>query len=262
MTINETRIYFIGMGLSGFKTCSLETLDILEHVEEIYIERYTNFISEKIPEAVDKLRNKFFFLERKNLEEKDEEFLDSINGKTIAILIPGDPFIATLHNSFRITAIKRGYSCIVIHNTSIISAAASISGLSSYSFGRTVTCPFPENSSEVPYKIIQQNKSIDAHTLVLLDIDLVKNKFLSVLEAIKILKQLELEKGGGLFTKKSLIIGLARLGYNQAYIAYGNPDDVGSKYDWGKIGPPQALIVCSDSLTFAEEETINSLANI
>lgn len=258
MAVSETCLYFIGMGLSGFKTCSLEAIEILDNVDVIFIENYTNFISEKIPHAFKQLQTKFSYLKREDLEEEDERFLNRIQGKTIAIMIPGDPFIATLHNSFRIAAIKRGYICHVIHNTSIISAAASISGLSSYSFGRTVTCPFPENASEVPYKIIQKNKSINAHTLILLDINLLENKFLSVKEAIKILLNLEMEKSMNIFTSNSRIVGLARLGYNEAHVAHGTPHSVGDKYNWEKIGPPQAIIVCADSLYFAEEEALKA----
>jgi len=261
LAVSETCLYFIGMGLSGLKTCSLEAIEVLENVDEIFIEKYTNFISEKTPHPFKQLRSNFSYLKREDLEEKDEQFLDRIQGRTIAILIPGDPFIATLHNSFRIAAIKRGYSCHVIHNTSIISAAASISGLSSYSFGRTVTCPFPKNASEVPYNIIQKNKSIDAHTLVLLDINLLENKFLSVKEAIGILLNLEIEKKKAIFTPESRIVGLARLGYNEAHVAYGTPNEVIDKYNWEKIGPPQALIVCADSLYFAEEEALSILTS-
>ena len=260
MAVSETCLYFIGMGLSGFKTCSLEALEILKKVDEIYIENYTNFISNEIPQEFQGERHKFSYLERKDLEEKDEEFLNKIQGKSVAIMIPGDPFIATLHNSFRVAAIKRGFSCHVIHNTSIVSAAASISGLSSYSFGRTVTCPFPENASEVPYEIIRKNKSISAHTLVLLDIDLVKGNFLTIGEAIDILTELERKKSMNIFTSDSSIIGLARLGYEKIYVEYGTPSEVRIRHNWKEIGPPQAIIILADSLSFAEEEVLATLA--
>ncbi len=260
LVVSETCLYFIGMGLSGFKTCSLETVKILNKVDKIFIENYTNFMSEKLPHEFKQLKAKFSYLKREDLEENDVQFLDRIQGKTVAIMIPGDPFIATLHNSFRVAATKRGYSCYVIHNTSILSAAASISGLSSYSFGRTVTCSFPENASEVPYEIIQKNKSINAHTLVLLDIQLEKNKFLTVREAIDILTNLEKEKSKNIFTSESKIVGLARLGYDDIYIEYGTPFEVSDRSNWEEIGPPQALIVCADTLSFAEEEILEALS--
>ena len=209
------------------------------------------------PRSASDIQNGFPFAGGQHIHHKT---VLKIRGKTIAIMIPGDPFIATLHNSFRVAAIKRGYLCKVINNTSIVSAAASISGLSSYNFGRTVTCPFPENMSEAPYIIIQKNKSINAHTLVLLDINQVKNEFLTIREAIDILTRLEKEKSENAFTPESKIVGLARLGYRKAYVEYGTPAEISQRYNWEEIGPPQALIVCADSLSFAEEEVLASLS--
>jgi diphthine synthase len=246
------------MGLSGLNTCSLETLEILRKADLIFIEKYTNFIMKEIPELMKEIEHKFEVLTRKELEEGDQQLLERIRNKFSVLLIPGDPFIATTHSSLYLAAIQRGFSCKIIHNTSIISAAASVSGLSSYRFGRTVTCPFPENASEFPYEIIQRNKRIEAHTLVLLDINLLTKDFLSVTEAIDILLELEEKKQEKVFTSDSRIIGLAKIGYNTEKISFGLPKDV-KAYSWREIGPPQALIVCADYLHFAEREALQVL---
>lgn len=247
------------MGLSGFKSCSHQILDILREVKLIFVERYTNFISQEKPEIWDEIHTKIRPLERKALEEEDDLFLDEIKGMTVALLIPGDPFIATTHNSIRIAATKRGYACKTIHNSSIISAAISISGLSSYRFGRTVTCPFRSNKSEFPYRIIQRNKSIDAHTLVLLDINIVENKFLSIDEAISILSDLEKEIQENVFNENSIVLGLAKIGYNNEFVSAGLIKEVSKAGTWKQIGPPQALIVCSDNFHFTESEALSIL---
>ena len=247
------------MGLSGLKSCSLQALKILKIADIIFVETYTNFISEGKPEFWNEIKQKLEPLSRKDLEENDYLFLEKIEGKIIALLIPGDPFIATTHNSIRVAATKKGYKCKLIHNSSIISAASSISGLSSYSFGRTVTCPFRNNKSEFPYRIIQQNKSINAHTLVLLDINLVDDEFLSVDEAISILSDLEMEIHENVFKKSSIVIGLAKIGYNDEFISAGSMDKVTNSFNWRKIGPPQALIVCADTFHFAEKEALSVL---
>lgn len=254
----ESKLYFIGTGLSGFKSCSLETLALLKEADIIFIERYTNYASDEIPSLIKKFEPKFKIVTREDLEEKDQEFLADIRGKFSVILIPGDPFIATTHNSLRLTAIQKGFRCRIIHNTSIISAAASASGLSSYRFGRTVTCPFPRNASDFPYEIIRRNKAIEAHTLVLLDIDLSTGDFLTVNEAIDILMKLEDKKQEKLFTSNSLVIGLAKIGYDGEVIRVGTPEEV-KEGSWIEIGPPQALCVCADSLHFAEEEALQVL---
>jgi diphthine synthase len=252
----KTNLFFIGIGSSGLKGCTIETLDILEQMDEIFIERYTSFIPEEIPPLLSQI--KITPLNREDIEDKDQLFLDRIKGKSAAILIPGDPFIATTHNSLRIAAIKQAINCHIIHNSSILTAAASVSGLSAYRFGRTVTCPFPENASEFPYKIIDLNKQISAHTLILLDIDTETGKFLSVNEAISILLGLEKKKNQAVFTKKSLVIGLAQIGTENEYILPGIVAEV-KTFDWREIGPPQALIVCSEPLHFSEEEALEAL---
>jgi diphthine synthase len=254
----ETELIFIGMGLLGFKSCSLEAIDLLGKVENVFIETYTNYILDEIPPLLKEVEQKITVVNRSNLEENDQKFLDSIIGKIVAILIPGDPFIATTHTSLRLAAIKRGFRCRVIHNTSIVSAAASISGLSSYRFGRTVTCPFPSNVSAFPYKIIKWNKKIEAHTLVLLDLEQTTRKFLTVDEAISILLDLEDKKRETVFQKASLVIGLAKIGYKEQFIIAGDAESV-KAYPWQKIGPPQALIVCAESLHFTEKEALETL---
>jgi diphthine synthase len=257
----ETKLYFIGMGISGLKSCSLETLDILKRIDEVFIETYTNFIPEEIPQALNHIKSKFTLLKRNDLEDNDQIFLNGIIGKSVAILIPGDPFVATTHNSLRLAAIQRGFKCRIIHNSSIITAAASVSGLSSYRFGRTVTCPFPQNASEYPYEIVKLNKKIDAHTLVLLDIELSLKEFLSVNEAISILLELEEKKKENVFLKTSLVIGLAQIGTEEEFVSAGSAKEV-MTLNWREIGPPQVMIICSDSMHFTEEENLKYLWNV
>ncbi|MHA1942220.1 MAG: diphthine synthase [Candidatus Hodarchaeales archaeon] len=259
MPEQNTILFFIGMGLRGLSTCSLQSLEALEKCETIYIEPYTNFTESEIPPSFQNFVERLEYLRRDDLEENSDEFLEKIKDKIVAILIPGDPFIATTHISLRVAASERGYSVNIIHNSSIISAAISSSGLSSYRFGRSVSCPLPNNPSEVPYRIIQKNKLIEAHTLVLLDIDTEKNRFLSIGEAITILIGLESEFFEKVITNEDTMIGLAHIGYNHEFISAGSPEQVVMSNDWRKIGPPQVLIVCANSLHFEEQEVLSKI---
>ncbi len=256
----KTSLIFVGMGLSGFKTCSIETLEILDKTDLIFIEKYTNFIPEELPSIFKGIGSKLTYLHRSDLEENDEAFLNSLIGKNVALLVPGDPFIATTHNSLRLLAKKKGINCRIIHNTSIISAAVSASGLSSYRFGRTVTCPFPWNKSIFPYEILKNNQKINAHTLVLLDIEERKNQFLYVNEAIDCFSDLEAEKMESVFLDTTLVIGLARIGYEDNFIAAGSSKNL-KKLPWHEYGPPQSLIVCANDLHFTETEVLKTLWN-
>ena len=132
-------------------------------------------------------------------------------GKTV-FLVPGDPFIATTHVTLRIDAEKQGIKTRIVHGTSIMSAIVSLSGLHNYKFGKTVTVPFPENFSETPYNVIAQNKKIGLHTLCLLDLKAKENLFLTINQAIKMLREVEEKKKQGIVTPDTVAVGIARAG--------------------------------------------------
>ncbi|MHA1974924.1 MAG: diphthine synthase [Candidatus Hodarchaeales archaeon] len=253
-----SRIIFIGMGLIGLKSCSIESIKLLDEVDKVVIENFTNFILEPTLDIEKTIQSKIQYVTRQDIEENAEEFLNKIQGLTTAILVPGDPFIATTHISLRILAKQKGFETKVVHNTSILSAAASASGLSAYRFGRTATLPFPENKSTYPYDIIKSNKSIDAHTLVLLDLDQPTGRFLSIKQAINQLLELEELERKGIFTAESIVVGLAQLGREKEFIFAGTANEL-IDLNWVEKGPPQALIICADTLHFAEEEALEGL---
>ncbi|MFX0184355.1 MAG: hypothetical protein ACFE95_14840, partial [Candidatus Hodarchaeota archaeon] len=102
---------------------------------------------------------------------------------------------------------------------------------------------------------------IEAHTLVLLDLEQTTRKFLTVDEAISTLLDLEERRQENVFQKASLVIGLAKIGYKEEFITAGDVKSV-QTYPWQKIGPPQVLIVCADSLHFTEKEALETLWNV
>ncbi|MFX0015201.1 MAG: diphthine synthase [Promethearchaeota archaeon] len=257
----ETELFFIGIGLLGLQSCTMETFEILRRMDKVYIEKYTNFISEDIPPLLKKVMPDISIVTRRDLEETDHLFLEEIKGRSVALLIPGDPFVATTHNSLRLAALQKGFTCKIVHNASILTAAISVSGLSAYRFGRTVTCPFPNNPSEFPYEVIKLNKRIEAHTLVLLDIETITEDFLTISEAILYLLELEEKKQEGIFTKDSLVVGLAKIGSDDQFISAGKTEKIRAIM-WKDIGPPQSLIICSDILHFTEKEALKMLWNI
>jgi len=83
-------------------------------------------------------------LRRSDLEGGEEAILRRAERGTVAILVPGDPFVATTHVAVRLEAIKRGIRTKVIHAPSIVSAVCGATGLQSYKFGRSVTVVYPE----------------------------------------------------------------------------------------------------------------------
>ncbi|MHA2289597.1 MAG: hypothetical protein ACXABG_12500 [Promethearchaeota archaeon] len=58
MATSRTRIFFVGMGLTGLNSFSLQALEILRIVEVIFVENYTNFISQETPTFWDEIKQK------------------------------------------------------------------------------------------------------------------------------------------------------------------------------------------------------------
>jgi len=194
---------------------------------------------------------------RRNLEEENGALILNAaeNGKTV-FLVPGDPFIATTHVTLRIEAEKRGVKTRIIHAASIISAIIGLSGLHNYKFGKTVTIPFPENSSETPYSVIAQNKKLGLHTLCLLDLKADEKRFLNVKEALMMLLEIEQKKKKRVVTPNTFAVGVARVGSDTPVLKADSVEQL-VKFDFGE--PPYSLIFLGE-LHFMEAEALVALA--
>ena len=113
-----------------------------------------------------------------------------------------------------------------------------------YKFGKTASIPFNNKNIETPFKILEDNKKINAHTLFLLDLDPLKDKFLNIREGIEYL-----EKRGF----KGKVVGCARVGSDDFVIKYGDSDKV-KEENFGE--GPYCIIAPSDNLHFMEEEVL------
>ncbi len=169
----------------------------------------------------------------------------------MAVLVPGDPLVATTHSSVLLEARKSGLETRVIHSSSIISAIAE-TGLQIYKFGRVATVVYPEKNffPHTPYLILKQNLSISAHTLLLLDVK-DRERYMTVPEAIDLLLEIESKEKAGIFTPETNCIGLARLGSNPA-IKYAPASELRR----ADLGPPPHSLIVPAALHFAEEEYI------
>ncbi len=254
------KLFFIGTGLGELSDLSLKSLRILKNCDIIYVDAYTNFFNISIPEELSTLDLKV--VSRKELEDKALQILEEARTKRIAILVPGDPFLATTHVTLRMEATKLGIQHEILHNASIFSAAPSVTGLSAYRFGKVATIPFPENRSTYPYDVCLQNIQIDAHTLFLLDIDVKNDRFLSVVEGLEQLLTIEKEKSKGVVSSQAIFIGLAKIGTAEAFIKVGTVDDfLQEQESWQEKGAPQTIIRCANHLHFAEKDALKILWN-
>lgn len=163
-------LYFVGGGLWDEKDVTLRGIEALGKCDFVYLDSYTSFWGGR--EGLEKITGKKIIISgRRDLEDNAMEIVSRAKDSGVAIVVPGDPMVATTHSMIIMEARKHGVETRIIHAPSIFSAVAE-TGLHIYKFGKPVTVPFPsENfSPESFYDGIKENRERGLHTLLLLDI--------------------------------------------------------------------------------------------
>lgn len=208
---------------------------------------------------------------REDVEQRCEDlFLNPAKEENVALMVVGDPFGATTHTDLVVRARELGVKVEIVHNVTIMSAVACC-GLQLYRFGQTVSVPFfGENWKPMSfYTKMAENYKIGLQTLCLLDIktreQTVENmmkgnnvfeppRFMTINQAIDQLLECEQEKQLGILdAKKSLCVGLARVGQTDEHIAFGTMEEV-RKIDFGRELHSFIVIAGEESLDEIEKE--------
>lgn len=244
-------LYFIGLGLGNEKDITINGLEAIKKCDVAYLESYTSILG-YTKEQLEKFCNKKIISANRNLVESDNnDIIKNAKNKNVALLVFGDPLVATTHIDLLLRARKEGIKCSVIHNASIISAVGA-TGLQAYKFGRTASIPFDNENVEAPYEALSSNLNLGLHTLFLLDLAPEEEKFMSVNDAIRYLLKTELRMNQEIFSEKISCVGCARIGSESQIIKYGSAKALLNK-DFGK--PPHCLIV-PGNLHFMEIEAL------
>ena len=165
-------LYLIGLGLDK-KGISKEGMEALAKCKKVYLENYTIDFPYTLHQLEEVLNKKIKSLNREAVE--DLKIIDEAKKLNVALLVYGSPLTATTHitiiNECKTSRVK----CKVIHNASIFDAIAE-TGLQLYKFGKVTSMPaWNTSKSFTPdsfMKIVQQNFSQEAHSLILVDIGL------------------------------------------------------------------------------------------
>ena len=244
-------LFFVGLGLFDEKDISLKGLEVLKSVDVVYAEFFTSRLFGSNFEAIEKLINKeIIVLNRSEVEEENIFMKEAATGKDVALICGGDPLIATTHTDFIVSAKKKGIGYEVIHGSSILSSAPGISGLQGYKFGKVTTIPFPDENffPHSPYKAIANNLENDSHTLVLLDIQAHKDRYMSVNQGLKYLMKVkgDLISDGkedeAIIDEDTLAIGIARVGSSDVVV---RGDKIGNLIDFDFGGPLHCIAIPS-----------------
>jgi len=244
-------LFVIGLGLGDANDITLKGLELAKKADKVYLESYTSVMNTPVAELEKLIGKKIILANREMVEQKPEQtILQTAADGDAALLVIGDPLVATTHQDIIQRATKLKVKVQVVHNSSVISCVGA-TGLQAYKFGKTTSLAFGE-PADTPYNILAENQSIGAHTLFLLDLKPAENKFMKISDAIDYLWKLELKHGKKIFTKDTLCIGCARLGAKDQIIKAGKAHDI-AKLDFGK--EVHCLIV-PGKMHFMEEEFI------
>jgi diphthine synthase len=229
----------IGTGLNE-KSITLEALELIKKSKKVYLENYTvdfPYLIEKLEETIGK---KIEELPREKVESED--FIKQAKKEDISLLVYGDSLSATTHSELILSCKKNKIPFRIVHNASVLTAIAE-TGLQLYKFGKTASMPTwkdnwkPESFAD----LIKQNLSIQAHTLLLVDIALSMEK--AKQQLVETFKNQNISVGK--------IVVCSELGVGSKIIY----DEVGKLSN--KIKSPYCFIIPA-KLHFLEEEFLKS----
>jgi diphthine synthase len=260
ITMPIGRLTFIGLGLYDEKDISLKGLDEIKNCDKVYAEFYTAILAGTDIKKIEKTIGKKIEVLSREETEKGEKIIKDAESKDIVFLTCGDPMTATTHIDLRLRAIKKNIKTRVIHSSSIATAVPGILGLQNYKFGRTTTLAYPEKDyfPTSPYDIIKDNKKMGLHTLILLDIQADKKRYMTANEGMELLLKMEEKLKGNIFKKDSIICVVARAGSAEPITVAGHIKDLIDR----DYGPPLHTLVIPGKLHFMEIESLQLLAQL
>jgi len=258
--MTKKRLIFIGLGLYDETDISLKGLQEIKQCDKVFAEFYTSKLGHFDQKAFEKLIGKEIEVLSREETEKGDKIINATEQNHVVFLTGGDPMIATTHVDLRLRAIKQGITTKIIHSSSISTAIPGILGLQNYKFGRTTTLPFSEKEyfPTSPYTVIYNNKKIGLHTLVLLDIQVEKNRYMTANEGLDVLLRMEDKLRKNLLRDETVACVVARAGAPDSVVS-ANTINILRKKDFG---PPLHTLVIPGNLHFMEVEALELCASL
>jgi diphthine synthase len=236
-------LYLIGLGLNK-KGISKEGYDIMKRAKRVYLENYTVDFPYSIGELSLEFEKKIMPANRQLVESL--ELIDEAKRLDVVLLIYGSPLMATTHITLLQEAKASRVKTKVIYAGSILDAIAE-SGLQLYKFGKITSMPkWDVRKNFTPdsfMKTVQENMSMRAHSLILMDIGL---------EYHKALEQLTKAAENNQVSIKELVICQC-LGTKRQKFRYGSIDELKEMH----VQIPYCLIIPT-KLHFVEKEVLEN----
>ena len=248
-------LWFVGLGISGFKSMPNEALDILSKADIVYLEQFTSPIGESDLVKIKNVTKGEFKPAKRWLVEDGNEILQNAKKKKVVLLSYGDPYIATTHIELRTRAIEEKIKTFSIHASSSLTSMIGECGLHFYKVGRIATIMSETKSLTTPYYIIYKNIIEGNHTILLLEYNQDKDFFLDPKDALNALLETEKGQKRNVINLSTYVIVASRIGFKDQTIISGKISSL-KKRDFGK--PPHTVIV-PGRLHFTESDALKIL---
>ena len=245
-------LWFIGLGISGFKSIPNEALDVLSKADIVYLEQFTSPIGKSDLEKIKNAMKGEFIPAKRWLVEDGNEILEKAKEKNVVLLSYGDPYIATTHIELRTRAIELKIKTQSIHASSSLTSMIGECGLHFYKIGRIATIMSEMKSLTTPYDIIYKNIIAGNHTILLLEYNQDKDFFLDPKDALKGLLETEKGQKRNVLTESSYAIVASRIGFKDQTIISGKISSL-AEIDFRE--PPHTVII-TGRLHFTESDAL------
>ncbi len=242
-------LYLVGLGLWDERDITLKGLETVKSCKRVYLESYTDALGGASKEKIEAVLGKEVVeLERKQVEE-EPSFIEEAKTGDVALLVGGDPLVATTHADLLLRCIHQGVGYRIVHNASIYSAIAE-TGLQIYKFGRTATVVFWEENYRPTsvHDVVKENQQRKLHTLLLLDIK--PGRLMTPNHAIKTLTSIDAG-----FADEEIIV-LSRAGSETPEIAWGKAREL----EKDKYGRGPHVLIVPGSLHPLDKEMLEALS--
>jgi diphthine synthase len=247
-------LWFVGAGLGDERDLSQNALDRLRSADRVFAEQYTSLLA---PGSLGRLEAELGRpvqeLNRTDVEDESVVLEALGRGERVALLVVGDPFVATTHVHLRLAAEAAGHRWEYVPGASVLTAATSFLGLMHYRFGRVVSLPFSDPGFEPvsPFEAIGRNRSAGSHTLLLLDLRPREGRFLTAADA---LARFEGPAAGAARVDLTTEFGVvARVGRPDAQAWWGTRAAL-AEVEFG--APLHTVVVPAPDLHFAETDAV------
>jgi diphthine synthase len=245
---------FVGLGLYDESSITVEGRDALRAADRVFAEFYTSRLAGT---TVDDLAAHhgvdIEVRDRAGVERDPEPILRAAAEGDAAFLTAGDTMISTTHVDLRLRAAERGIETRVLHGTTAETAAASLTGLQNYRFGKATTLPFPyaHGAEGVPGSVretLTANRDRELHTLVYLDIKQERGEYMTA------------DRGADLLATHwdgaALGVAVCRAGSPDPLVAADRLDALADR----ALGDPLHLLVVPGDLHALEADALRELA--